>query len=66
MKSSSTSHVVTAPLVVVKGEGGGDVYLYEGDDVPADTDTTHVARLAAAGLLARKQVPRSTSDDAQG
>lgn len=28
------AHKVTAPLVIAKNEGGSDVYLYEGAEVP--------------------------------
>ena len=59
--SNATSLVVTSRLVVVKDETGSDLFLYEGQAVPANANTTTVDRLATAGLLTAKKSQRSTS-----
>ena len=59
--SNATSFVVTAPLVVVKDETGRDLFLYEGQTVPANANTATVDRLTAVGLLTAKKSQRSTS-----
>lgn len=48
-------HVVAAPLVILKTQEGGVLYLYDGMAVPANADAKDVKRLAGEGFFADSQ-----------
>lgn len=48
---------VSAPLVIAKLDGGGDVYLYEGAQLPDGLKDGEEARLIEAGLVAKGDAP---------
>jgi hypothetical protein len=45
-------HIVAAPLVIVRTQEGGHLYLYEGMPVPANADKEDVERLDRDGFFA--------------
>ncbi len=45
------THIVTAPLVIVRAADGTDRYLYRGVPVPADIPADHVRPLVELGMV---------------
>ena len=57
-------HIVTAPLVVTKGETGSDLYLYQGTQVPEFVKVDELKRLEEAGLIASDEAEKKTAKSA--
>jgi len=55
------AHIVTAPLVVTKGETGSDLYLYQGTQVPEFVKADELKRLEEAGLIEKATASKSSS-----
>lgn len=52
-----TTHVVTAPLVIVRDETGAQQYHYRDAVLPSYVKTADLKRLVAEGLVARLEAP---------
>lgn len=57
------SYTVTAPVVVVRVEQGGPVYVYKDGVLPAGADKEHIEQLLAEEMIEKTRAPKAAKAD---